>query len=89
MSVPRYPWLEAFALLVVAVLAVVGLIVLPADGELLSRLAVGAVAAAVFIARGGFGGPRPPAVSAGISPGAAAAVTILGSEFAAGLGALF
>lgn len=82
------PWLEALALLIVGVLGVIGLLVLPADGELLSRLAVGAVAAAVFIARGGFGG-GPPRGGSGASPAIAAALTVMGSEAGAMLGALF
>lgn len=81
------PWLEALALLVVGVLGIVGLLTLPADGELLSRLAVGALAAAVFIARGGFGGP--PRGGSGASPAIAAALTVMGSEAGAMLGALF
>lgn len=87
MSLPRLPWLEALALVIVGVLGIVGLLTLPADGELLSRLAVGALAAAVFIARGGFGGPPRGGLAAG--PGLAALATVASSEAGAMLGALF
>lgn len=88
MSLPRMPWLEALALVVVGILGIVGLFTLPADGELLSRLAVGALAAAVFIARGGFGG-GPPRGGLAAGPGLAAFATVASSEAGAMLGALF